>query len=410
MTILSSVLPYLVNPHYTLPLPVPQFQNSPCIDPPVPVEKKCPVRRRYPENFVKNYSSGETTNRSFFRGGRFVKLQRYSGNPILSPHPEHHWENLAVFNPAAWYDREKKQVLLLYRAAEDHPEYKCCFGLATSKDGYRFQRTSDRPVLSPSVEGFDGATIQDPRMVKIDDWYYVTYAARPYPFGQFWLPKEQQYRPPPRPGEFPCFLRQNATLTGLALTRDFKTWIRAGALTDPLLDDRDVVLFPEKINGQFVMIHRPLEWVGPAYGADQACAWISFADDLLGFRQSKRLIKNRFPWEKRKLGVNTPPVKTPHGWLTLYHAVGDDLYYRLGALLLDLDDPSKVLYRSRDWLMQPETDYEIEGFYRGVCFPCGKVVIEGTLFVYYGAADKYCALATCPLADLLDYLLTCPVE
>ena len=208
--------------------------------------------------------------------------------------------------------------------------------------------------------------------------------------------------------DFPHYLRTNATLTGLLLTRDFHTWIRAGWITDPLLDDRDVVLFPEKIGVKYAMIHRPLEWVGPQYGTEHACAWISLADDLMGFRESRLLIKNRYAWETNKLGVNTPPIRTPHGWLTMYHAVGPDKYYRLGAVLLDLEDPAVVLHRTPDWLMQPETDYEIEGFYRGVCFPCGSVVLDGTFFVYYGGGDKYCAVATCRLDELLDHLLQCP--
>src|SRR5215470_2683128 len=107
-----------------------------------------------------------------------MKLKRFEGNPILSAHPGHPWEDLAVFNPAAWYDEEKKEVLLLYCAAESGPEYKCWFGLARSTDGYRFERVSDRPVLSPGGDGVDGATIQDPRIVKIGDWFYVTYACR----------------------------------------------------------------------------------------------------------------------------------------------------------------------------------------------------------------------------------------
>jgi len=338
-----------------------------------------------------------------------MKLKRYAGNPILSPYPDHSWEDLAVFNPAAWYDEVKGEVLLLYRAAESHPEYKCYFGLARSQDGYHFERVSDQPVLRPSVEGFDGATIQDPRLVKIGEWFYITYACRHYPFGQFWIPAvKQRYATPNGPPEFPRYLRTNATLTGLLLTQDFKTWIRAGWLTDPLLDDRDVVLFPEKVNGHYVMIHRPLEWVGAKYGTDHACAWISFADDLMGFREGRMLLKNKYAWEANKLGVNTPPLKTPHGWLTIYHAVGPDKFYRLGALLLDLDDPSQVLHRTPDWLMQPEEHYEIEGFYRGVCFPCGAVVIKGTLFVYYGGADKYCALATCSLDELVNHLRSCP--
>jgi predicted GH43/DUF377 family glycosyl hydrolase len=339
-----------------------------------------------------------------------MQLQRYAGNPILSPHPAHSWEDLAVFNPAAWYDEEAGEVLLLYRAAESGPEYKCYFGLAKSRDGYHFERVSDEPVLSPSAEGFDGATIQDPRMIKMDGWYYVTYAARHYPFGQFWIPevRKRYITPAECPAGFPRYLRINATLTGLLLTRDFKTWIRAGWLTDPLLDDRDVMLFPEKVGGQFVMLHRPLEWVGPQYGVKEASAWISFADDLMGFRESKLLLTNRYPWETAKMGVNTPPIKTKHGWLAIYHAVGPDKYYRLGAVLLDLDNPSIVRHRTPDWLLQPEEDYEIEGFYRGVCFPCGAVVIGGTLFVYYGGGDKYCAVATCNLEELVQHLLRCP--
>ena len=337
-----------------------------------------------------------------------MKLIRYEGNPILSPNPANAWENLAVFNPAAWYEKERGLVLMLYRAAEAHPEYKCYFGLAVSNDGTHFERVSDEPVIGPSVEGFDGSTIQDPRMVKMGEWYYITYAARHFPFGQFWAPKAEQYRPPVCPEDFPRFLRKNATSTGLLLTKDFKTFIRAGRLTDPLLDDRDVVLFPEKVGGKYVMMHRPLEWVGKKYGVTQASAWISTAKDLLGFRRSKLLIKAKYDWEAGKLGVNTPPIKTEHGWLTLYHAVGADKYYRLGALLLDLEDPAKVLHRTPEWIMQSEAEYEMEGYYQGCVLPCGKVVIRETLFVYYGAADKYVCLATCPLEELLDHLLSCP--
>src|SRR5271157_3696617 len=211
-----------------------------------------------------------------------------------------------------------------------------------------------------------GAIIQDPRIIKIGEWFYVTYACRHFPFGQFWIPGGRDpYLTPPCPPEFPRYLRTNATLTGLAMTRDFKSWIRAGWLTDPLLDDRDVILFPERVGGKFVMMHRPLEWVGEKYGTDEPCAWISLADDMLGFPRagSRLLIKNKYPWESAKLGINTPPIKTPHGWLTIYHAVGTDRFYRLGALLLDLDDPGRVLHRTPDWLMEPEADYEIEGFY-----------------------------------------------
>ncbi len=94
--------------------------------------------------------------------------------------------------------------------------------------------------------------------------------------------------------------------------------------------------------------------------------------------------------------------------MIIYHAVGEDQHYRLGAMLLDLEDPGRVLHRTPDWILQPEAGYELDGPYCGCVFPCGKVVIDGTLFVYYGAADKYVAVATCDLQELLEHLRTCP--
>jgi len=337
-----------------------------------------------------------------------MKLQRYEGNPILSPNPDNEWENLVTTNPGAWYDEGTGQVYLLYRAAGDDPEHKIYLGLATSKDGYHFERTSSEPVFGPSADGFDAGCVEDPRIVKFDDYYYITYATRAFPPGQYWLPDDQRsYTTPKLPPDAPKVLRQNDTATGLALTKDFKTYIRAGRLTNPMVDDRDVILFPEKINGKYVMMHRPMTWVGEKYGTKHPAMWISTGDDLLDFQDSQILVKSKYDWE-RKIGGNTPPIRTEHGWLTLYHAVGDDYRYRLGAMLLDLENPAKMLHRTDDWLIEPREYYELEGYYNGVIFPCGKVVIDGTLFVYYGGADKYVGLATCSLQELLDYLLSCP--
>ena len=339
-----------------------------------------------------------------------MKLQRYEGNPILAPNPENEWESLVTTNPGAWYDEDAKQVLLLYRAAGPGIEHTIYFGLAVSKDGYHFERVSGRPVFSPSADGFDAGCVEDPRITKMGEYYYITYACRPFPPGQYWLPMDKNlHRPPPCPPEFPKVLRKNDTSTGLALTKDFRSFIRAGRLTNPMLDDRDVILFPEKVNGKYMLIHRPVSWVGEEYGTEHPAMWISSGDDLLDFRDSKILLKSKYDWERR-IGGSTPPIKTEHGWLTLYHAVGPDGHYRLGALLLDLNDPANVLHRTPDWLIQPEKDYELEGYYNGVIFPCGKVVIDGTLFVYYGGADKYVGLATCGLEALLDYLRACPAS
>lgn len=343
-------------------------------------------------------------------GAEGFRLERYRGNPIVSPNPLNAWEALVTTNPGAWYDRESGKVMLLYRAAGNDKEHRIHLGLAESTDGYTFRRVSDQPVLSPGSEGMDGGCVEDPRVVKIGEWYFVTYAARPFAPGQYWVSGPGGHIAPTMPPDAPWSIRSNATATYLALTKDFKTWIRAGRMTDPSVDDRDVYIFPEKIGGKYYMLHRPMNWTGPEYGTEYPAMWISEADDLLCWRNPRLLAKAEFAWENRKIGGNTPPIRTRLGWLTLYHAVGTDKLYRLGALILDEKDPSVVRYRTKDWILQPEEDYEMKGPYPGVCFPCGKVVIGEKLFVYYGGADKYVGLATCELEGLLEYMEACPVE
>jgi predicted GH43/DUF377 family glycosyl hydrolase len=333
------------------------------------------------------------------------RLERYSGNPILSPNPAHEWESRVTTNPGVWYDPEPGVVSMLYRAGGNDREHRIYLGLATSKDGYRFERAGTEPAFGPSLDGFDAGCVEDPRIVKFGEWYYVTYACRPYPPGEYWLPKDcPRWAEPARPADFPWALRENSTSTGLALTKDFKTWKRAGRITNPLVDDRDVILFPEKIGGRYVRLHRPTEWSGPGYPTQYPAIWISFSEDLLDWRDSRLLAKAVQPWEGWKVGANTPPIRTEDGWLTLYHAVGADDRYRLGAMLLDEDEPWRVVGRSTAAMLEPEKEYEIEGYYSGCVFPCGKALIGDTLFVYYGAADKYVALATCSLKELLTDL------
>jgi beta-1,2-mannobiose phosphorylase / 1,2-beta-oligomannan phosphorylase len=301
-------------------------------------------------------------------------------------------------------------VLLLYRAAESGPEYKCTLGLATSKDGYHFERVSDQPTPSiPSIEGFDGATIQDPRLIKIGDWFYVTYACRHYPVRPV-LESRRAAAATPSPTaapEFPHYLRTNATLTGLAMTRDFKTWVRAGWITDPTARrPRRHPFSRERFGGKFVLLHRPLEWVGEKYGTEHACVWICEAADdharLPASHENRLLIKQQAsPGRPLKIGINVAAHQAPpHGWLTIYHAVwSEDKFYRLGALLLDLHDPGKVLHRTPDFLLQPEEPYELEGFYQGRdASPAAPSPSMGRCSSTMARADQYCALATCPLA------------
>lgn len=339
-----------------------------------------------------------------------MKLKKYSGNPIISPNPNNKWESLVTTNPGAWYDEETKEVKLLYRAAGNDKEHLIHLGLATSKNGYDFERVSDQPVLSPSVDGYDAGCIEDPRIVKFGDYYFITYACRSTFPGQYWL--NENYESDAAKEiceEAPIALRNNLTRTGLALSKDLEHYYRIGCLTDPRLDDRDVILFPDKVGGKFVTLHRPKEYVGELYGCTYPSMWIAYSDDLLEPKKLEFLATAKYDWEV-KIGGSTPPIKTEYGWLTLYHAVGNDKKYRVGAFLLDLENPSKILYRTYEPILEPEYGYENEGIYKGICFPCGNVVIDDTLFVYYGGADQYVAVATCEMTTLLDYLLSCPYE
>ena len=338
------------------------------------------------------------------------QLTRHAGNPVLSPLPGSPWQGEVTTNPAAWRDEKTGEVILLYRAAGHDDQHVVHLGLATSRDGYTFTRSAEpAPTISPIPNTPDGGCIEDPRIIKIGEWYYVTVASRPFPPGRYWT--NTNHAPDRRqgfPAEFPVALRQNLTSTHLFLTKDFKEWIRAGRMTDPALDERDVVIFPEKVGGKWITIHRPMQWHGQGFPNAFPSIWIARSDDLLAWKQLQLLAKGEESWEL-KIGANNPPLKTPHGWLQIYHGVGADKQYRLGALLLDLEDPTIVTHRTKHPIYQPEADYETKGIYNGVCFPCGHVVINGTYFLYYGGADVHCCVATCNLDELIAHLLEQPV-
>ncbi len=339
-----------------------------------------------------------------------MKLNKSNQNPILRPHANNHWENLAVCNPGAWY--EDGTFYLLYRAAGDDEDHVIRFGLAESTDGINFERVSEEPVFEPSIDGPDSGGVEDPRIVKFGDSYYVTYAYRPFPPGRYWTFGHDEVKLPQSDEHTPKVFKENVANTGLALTKDFKNWRRLGRITQSNLDNRDVILFPEKINGKYALLHRPKEWVGEEYGCDYPSIWITFSDDMMVWNEeSELLIAGRNGTWEEKVGGNAPPLKTEEGWLVLYHGVedGGTGHYRVGAALLDLEDPTKVIARAKDWIMEPEHDYEKEGFYNGCVFPTGNIIMDDTLYVYYGGADKYVCVATCPVDELLDFLTTSSV-
>lgn len=334
-----------------------------------------------------------------------MKLTKYAKNPILTANPKNKWENLVVLNPGVTYDERQQQFVMLYRAAGNDAKHLIHLGLATSKDGFKFTRKSKEPVLSPDENNADGGCVEDPRIVKMDDWYFVTYASRPFAPGKYWIKKKLNRPWIKHPSIGPSFLKKNDTLTHLAITQDFKTYKKLGRITDSRVDDRDVIIFPEKVNGKFVRLSRPMSWFGPGYQNLKPATYIAFSDDLMEWEKPTLLMEGKEWWESKKIGGSCPPIKTKDGWFHIYHGVAEkDGNYRVGAVLLDLKDPSKVIARTKDFIMEPEFPHELNGYYNGCVFPTGNVVKEDVLYVYYGGADKNVCVATANFPTLIKKL------
>ncbi len=337
-----------------------------------------------------------------------MKLKKYEGNPIISPDANHVWEALITCNPGVIYD--SGTFYMLYRCAGDDEEHVIKFGLAESKDGFHFQRMENSPVFGPSSDGPDSGCVEDARIVKFDDDFYITYAYRPFAPGRYWTFAHDVVLTPDCGSHAPSAIRNNMGNTGLAVTRDFRHFRRLGRLTSSVLDDRDVMFFPEQVNGRYVMIHRPKQYVGKEYGVAYPSIWLKYSDDLLSWedKESHLLLTGIDGTWEEKIGGSAPPLKTPYGWLMLYHGVerGGRGFYRVGALLLDLNEPGRVLARTPQPILEPEKEYELHGLYNGCVFPTGNVIVDDTLYVYYGAADKYVGVATCSIDELLQHLLS----
>jgi len=320
-------------------------------------------------------------------------LTKWKDNPILKPSGVGNWEKIAVCNPGAWYEDGK--VYLLYRASAETEVYRIYLGLAVSDDGFHFQRVSDKPAYIPKLD-FEKGCAEDPRIVKLEDTFYITYACRAHPFTDFNNGNGPEY-----PDSAPKSLKENLTRTGLLRSKDLKHFERLGPITRDDVDDRDVIIFPEKVNGKYVMVHRPAEWVGLDYGCEKPGIWMAFSDDLIHWEGETLLAQGEEDWQSAKIGGSTPPIRTKHGWLFMFHGVDDKRVYRQGFMMLDPEDPRKIIARSPDFVLEPTKNFEIEGIEHDVVFAVGNVVIKKDLYVYYGGADKVCCVATGNLDDII---------
>ncbi len=284
-----------------------------------------------------------------------LKLKRDPRNPLILPEPSHLWESKFVFNCAI--AKEDGIFHMIYRAMGVDDVSR--LGYAVSLDGIHFSRL-DKPVFSPKND-FETKGCEDPRLTKINDEYYMMYTA----------------------------YSKIGTRVSMASTKNFITWKRYGVVL-PDQNDKDAALFPEKVDGKYMLYHR----IEPDI-------WVSFSDDLLHWSEHKVIMKPRKnSWDSLKIGIGATPIKTPHGWLMLYHGVDDKFVYRLGFALFDLKDPTKLLKRSDDPVLEPEEDFELFGQVPNVVFSDAMIVHNNEYRVYYGGADNCIALATVPISEV----------
>ncbi len=298
-------------------------------------------------------------------------IWRYSDNPIIDWNPTP--STARIFNSATIpFNREFAGV---FRA--DHKNGRANLHFGTSKDALNWKIDDNIiPWVDENGKPKPVSYAYDPRLVKIDDTYYIIW----------------------------CDDMRGASI-GMGMTKDFKKWTR---LPNPLMPfNRNGVLFPRKVNGKYLLLSRPSDSGHTPFGD----IFLSESPDLIYWGRHKFVMGRggKGWWQSTKIGAGPIPIETTEGWLLFYHGVSqtcNGFVYSFGAVLLDIDDPSKVLYRTGDYLLTPEKDYETRGFVPNVAFPCANLYDSetGRIAIYYGAADTYTAVAFCQVDEVIDYL------
>jgi len=295
-------------------------------------------------------------------------VTRYEGNPILTKH-DVPYSVETVHNAGA--TKHGGRYVLLFRSHLRNG--RSIIGIAWSDDGYKFEVDS-KPFMVPSTEGVfaqhEEYGVEDPRICSIGGEHYITYSA----YSKF------------------------GVRIGLAKTRDFKTVERISLISQS--DMRNVVIFPDTFNGRYARLDRPHSEINPW------CIWLSWSPDLVHWGDSVPVIQPvSYHWDEMKIGPGATPIKTPEGWLNIYHGVFstmDGAVYRLGVALHDLADPAKVLGVADDWIVSPEDSWELTGYVHNVVFSCGAIAEDdGSLKIYWGAADTVLCVGTAQTDELV---------
>ena len=314
-------------------------------------------------------------------------FKRFAKNPIITPNKQNSWEAKATFNPAIL--RIKNTTHILYRTLSD--DNTSFIGYASTKDGVNIEERLGKPIYGPR-EDFESKKIaggnsgcEDPRLTKIGSMIYMCYTA------------------------FDGISPPRVAVTSIKekdfLAKNWK-WEKPVLLTPAGLDDKDACFFPEKIKGQYFFLHR----VGSEICGDYLPS-LDFKKESV--KKCIRIIGPRInSWDSSKVGISAPPMRTKYGWLLLYHGVSKSHNtYLVGAVLLDLKDPTIFLARTTDPIFDPREEYEKVGVMNNVVFPCGMVAVkparrggEDLLYIYYGGADTVVGVATMKLDVILKAL------
>ena len=299
-------------------------------------------------------------------------VKRYEKNPILTkddvPYAVETVHNAGVVKYGGKY-------VMLFRSHRRNG--RSIIGLAESDNGFDFT-VRPEPFLVPATAGafaeYEEFGVEDCRICEIDGEYLLTYSA----------------------------YSRHGVRIGLARTRDFDSIERVALITQA--DLRNVVIFPQKFDGRYARLDRPHSEISPW------AMWISYSPDLVHWGDSRVVIKPvQYHWDEMKIGPGATPIKTPQGWLNIYHGVFptmDGSVYRLGVALHDLNDPSVILGVSDRWILQPEDPWEVTGYVHNVVFTCGAVPEDdGSVKIYWGAADKVMCVGTASLDELVDLCL-----
>ncbi len=361
-------------------------------------------------------------------------FNRHPANPILRPGgPD--WRLAVTFNPGAIVGDDGR-TYLLERAAGGLRPFVNAIGLQVSDDGVNFALAEPEPVFTPAMAGSAVGSVQDPRVVRLDERYVMTFAYRPFAWNSHptgvGVPESFEPTAEQAPG-YDGDPANNLTRSGIAVSDDLRAWRLLGWVNPPNCDDRNCILFPRKIRDKYVMLRRP-QRLDQATGGLRAYSdetgtgiFLSESDDLIAWSDPRPIVRPAFAWEDSRIGGSTPPLETEHGWLVPYHAVQtvkifpalpgatgprpNRVCYRVGLLLLDRDDPSIVLARTPQPVMEPAAYYETVGQYiPNVIFPTGLIQSGEELRLYYGCCDTCVALATARLADVLDHVRRFPVR